>query len=63
VRGGRPLLDQRRLSLEFPGIILGGLGYYFGLQSSNRTGHILGIVAVILSVVAIVISGLIGEPQ
>ena len=31
------------------GIILGGLGYYFGLQSANRAGQILGIVAVVLS--------------
>jgi hypothetical protein len=51
------------VSIKFPGIILGGLGYYFGLQSSNRAGQILGIVAVVLSVVAIVISGLMGEPQ
>jgi hypothetical protein len=51
------------VSIKFPGIILGGLGYCFGLQSSNRAGQILGIVAVVLSVVAIVISGLMGEPQ
>jgi hypothetical protein len=51
------------VSVEFPGIILGGLGYYFGLQSSNRSVQILGIIAVVLSVVAIVISGLIGGPQ
>ena len=51
------------ISIEFPGTILGGLGYYFGLQSANRAGQILGIVAVVLSVVAFVISGLIGGPQ
>ena len=51
------------ISIEFPDIILGGLGYYFGLQSSNRAGQNLGIIAVVLSVVAIVISGLIGGPQ
>jgi hypothetical protein len=47
------------VSIEFPGIILGGLGYYFGLQSANRAGQILGIVAVVL----IVISGVSGGPQ
>jgi hypothetical protein len=51
------------ISIEFPGIILGGLGYYFGLQSANRAGQILGIVAVVLSVISIVISGLVGGPQ
>jgi hypothetical protein len=51
------------VSIEFPGIILGGLGYYFGLQGANRTGQILGIVAVVLSVISIVISGVSGGPQ
>jgi hypothetical protein len=51
------------ISIEFPGIILGGLGYYFGLQGANRTGQILGIVAVVLSVVAIVVSGVVGGQQ
>ena len=51
------------VSIEFPGIILGGLGYYFGLQGGNRAGQILGIVAVVLSVVSIVISGVSGGPQ
>ena len=51
------------VSIEFPGIIRGGLGYYFGLQGGNRTGQILGIVAVILSVISIVISGLMSGPQ
>jgi hypothetical protein len=51
------------VSIEFPGIILGGLGYYFGLQSGNRAGQILGIVAVVLSVISIVISGVSGGPQ
>jgi hypothetical protein len=37
------------VSIEFPGIILGGLGYYFGLQGGIRTGQILGIVAVVLT--------------
>jgi uncharacterized RDD family membrane protein YckC len=51
------------VSIEFPGIILGGLGYYFGLQGGNRAGQILGIAAVVLSVVSIVISGVSGGPQ
>jgi hypothetical protein len=51
------------VSIEFPGIILGGLAYYFGLQGGNRTGQILGIVAVVLSVISIVVSGLSGGPQ
>jgi hypothetical protein len=51
------------VSIELPGFVLGGLGYYFGLQGGNRTGQILGIVAVVLSVISIVISGLMGGPQ
>jgi hypothetical protein len=51
------------ISIEYPGIILGGLGYYFGLQGRNRAGQILGIVAVVLSVISILISGLSGGPQ
>jgi drug/metabolite transporter (DMT)-like permease len=62
VRCGWPLPDQRRLH-RVPGIILGGLGYYFGLQGGNRAGQILGIAAVVLSVVSIVISGVSGGPQ
>ena len=57
------LLVINGVSIEFPGIILGGLGYYFGLQGGNRAGQILGIVAVVLSVVSIVISGVSGGPQ
>jgi hypothetical protein len=55
------------VSIEFPGIILGGLGYYFCLQSrgqgGSRAGQILGIVAVVLSVISIAVSGLTGSPQ
>jgi uncharacterized membrane protein YvlD (DUF360 family) len=51
------------VSIEFPGIILGGLGYYFGLQSKNLSGQVLGVVAVVLSVISIVISGVSGGPQ
>jgi hypothetical protein len=55
------------VSIEFPGIILGGLGYYFclpsGGQGGSRAGQILGMVAVVLSVVSIAVSGLTGPPQ
>jgi len=55
------------VSIEFPGIILGGLGYFFclpsGGQGGSRTGQILGIVAVVLSVISIGVSGLSGPPQ
>jgi len=49
------------ISIEFPGIILGGLGYYFGLTSQDRVGQILGIAAAVLNVISMVISGL-SEP-
>ena len=51
------------ISIEFVGIILGGLGYYFGLTSQDRMGQILGISAVVLSAVSIGISGLETPPQ
>jgi uncharacterized RDD family membrane protein YckC len=51
------------ISIEFPGIILGGLGYYFGLTSSDRTGQVLGIAAVVLNVVSMFISGITAPPQ
>ena len=55
------------ISIEFPGIILGGLGYYFclqyGSQGGSRAGRILGLVAAIMNVVSIAISGLSGPPQ
>jgi hypothetical protein len=51
------------ISIEFPGIILGGLGYYLGLTSQNRRSQILGIVAAVLNVISMVISGLLGLPQ
>ena len=46
------------ISLEFAGIILGGLGYYFGLTSQDRVGQTLGIVAAVLNAVSMRISGL-----
>jgi hypothetical protein len=51
------------ISIEFPGILLGGLGYYFGLTSQDRMGQILGITAAVLNVISMVISGLSGPPQ
>ena len=61
------LLVINGISIEFPGIILGGLGYYFclpgGSRGGSRGGPILGIVAVVLSVISIAISGLTGPPQ
>jgi len=51
------------VSIEFPGIILGALGYYLGLTSQDRRSQILGIVAAVLNVISMVISGLSGPPQ
>lgn len=51
------------VSIELPGIILGGLGYYLGLRGQDRLSQVLGIVAVILCVVSIFISGLNTPPQ
>ena len=47
------LLLINGISIEFPGIILGGLGYFFcmpgggqgGSQGGSRAGRILGIVS------------------
>jgi hypothetical protein len=50
------------ISVAFVGIILGGLGYYFGLTSQDRMGQILGISAAVLSVVSIGANGLEGIP-
>jgi small-conductance mechanosensitive channel len=51
------------ISIEFPGIILGALGYYFGLRAQDRLGQILAGAAIVLCVVSIGISGLEGPPQ
>jgi hypothetical protein len=51
------------ISIEFVGIILGGLGYYLGLTSQDRMGQILGACAAILSVISIGTSGLEGPPH
>ena len=51
------------ISIEILGIILGGFGYYVGLQGGNRAGQILRIVSVVLNVISIVVSGVSGGPQ
>ena len=51
------------ISIEFPGIILGALGYYFGLQGGNQAARILGITAAVLNVISMAVSGLSGPPQ
>jgi hypothetical protein len=51
------------VSIEFVGIILGGLGYHFGLTSQDRMGQTLGIAAAALNAVSMGISGLEGPPQ
>jgi hypothetical protein len=51
------------ISIEFPGIILGALGYYLGLTSQDRASQILGIIAAVLNVISMVISGLSGPMQ
>jgi hypothetical protein len=51
------------ISIEYVGIILGGLGYYFGLTSQDQVGKTLGIVAAALSAVSMGISGLEEPPQ
>jgi len=57
------ILVLEGISIELPGIILGALGYYLGLTSQDRASQILGIVAVVLNVISIVISGLAAPPQ
>ncbi len=51
------------ISIEFPGIILGALGYYLGLTSQYRASQLLGIAAMVLNVISIVASGLSGGVQ
>ncbi len=51
------------ISIELPGIMLGGLGYYFGLRGQDRPAQVLGIAAIVLNVISIFVSGLEGPPQ
>jgi hypothetical protein len=51
------------ISIEYEGIILGGIGYYLGLTSQDRMGQILGIAAAALNIVSMGISGLDGPLQ
>jgi len=51
------------ISIELPRIMLGGLGYYFGLRGQDRSSQVLGIVAMVLNVISIFVSGLEGPPQ
>jgi hypothetical protein len=50
------------ISIEFPGILLGGLGYYICLTADDRVGQTLGILATALSAVSIGVSGLEAAP-
>jgi hypothetical protein len=51
------------VSIEFPRLLVGGLGYFLGLTSKDRASQILGIVAVVLNVISLVIGGLAAPPQ
>jgi hypothetical protein len=51
------------ISLEYPGILLGALGYYLGLRAGDRVAQVLGIAAAVLCVISMGISGLSGPPQ
>jgi hypothetical protein len=51
------------ISVEYAGILLGALGYYFGLRAGDRVGQVLGIAAAVRCVISMGISGLTGPPQ
>lgn len=51
------------ISIEFPGIILSALAYYLSLTSQDKAGQILAIVAAVLNVASMVVSGLSAPPQ
>ena len=46
------------ISIEFLGIMVGGLGYYFCLTGQDELGQTLGIAAAALNVVCMGVSGL-----
>jgi hypothetical protein len=46
------------ISIEFPGIMLAGLGYYFGMTAHDRVGQALAILAAALNVSSMGMSGL-----
>ena len=46
------------ISIEFPGIMLGGLGYYFSLTAGDEVGRAIGIAAAALCAVCMAVSGL-----
>ena len=51
------------VSIVLLGIILGGLGYYFGLRKEDGLGQSVGIVAVIACVISLFVSALTIAPQ
>jgi hypothetical protein len=46
------------ISIEFPGIMLGGLGFYFSLTARDEVGQALGIFAAALCAFSMGVSGL-----
>jgi len=46
------------ISIEYTGIMLGGLGYYFCLTGRDELGQVLGIAAAALCAVSMAVSGL-----
>jgi hypothetical protein len=46
------------ISIEFPGIMLGGLGYFFSLTARDEVGQAIGIAAAALCSVCMAVSGL-----
>lgn len=52
------LLLINGISIEFPGIMLGGLGYYLCVTGQDELGQTLGIAAAALCAVSMGVSGL-----
>jgi hypothetical protein len=57
------ILVLNGISIEFPGIMLGGLGYYFSLTARDGVGQALGIAAAALNALSLGVSGLEAPPQ